>query len=88
MNRSIWKYSAPINDRLLLMMPEGAQIVCVQMQGETPCLWALVDCSAQQRQRAFSWRGTGQRFDEQGEYIGTVQLHSGALVFHLFEVKP
>ena len=41
--RAIWKYILDITDTQCLDMPDGAMTLCVQMQGETLCLWAVVD---------------------------------------------
>ena len=41
--KTIWKYPLRIRDWVRLEMPRGAEILCVQVQGLTPCLWALVD---------------------------------------------
>jgi hypothetical protein len=29
--------------------------------------------------------GTGHQIDEPGVYVGTAHIHSGALVFHVFD---
>ena len=85
---TIWKYSVPINDSVVLFMPRGAKILTVQMQETTACVWAIVDPEAENASRSFSWFGTGHPLPERfsGEYIGTVQNANGSLVFHLFEM--
>lgn len=92
MNSSIWKYSAPLQDLIRLMLPEGAQTLSVQMQGggKDPQLWVFVpDVGAPRVERQLIWLGTGQSAPANpGRFIGTVQLHGGALVFHLFEQEP
>lgn len=74
--------------KLLLEMPKGAEILTVQSQHESACIWALVDSEAPLEDRHFDVVGTGQPIEETGikrKYIGTFQLGGGALVYHLFE---
>jgi hypothetical protein len=67
-------------------MPIDAEILCVQMQYDTPCIWALVDNKNNDSFRNFRWYGTGHNIkDNPGKYIGTVQMMEGKLIFHLFE---
>ena len=84
--QTIHKYPLRIDDRMELLLPDGARPLCVQMQGDTPCLWALVDPNAPMQRRAVWCRGTGH--DASGVdadwHIGTVQLHGGSLIFHFF----
>lgn len=87
MNYAIWKYPLKINDTNTIDMPEGARILCVQIQNGGPCLWALVDTQSPIKvPRVIETFGTGHPMnDSLREYIGTYQLHDGALVFHVFE---
>ena len=89
MKRAIWKYPLAILDEQIVMMPHGSQILCVQAQGSTPCLWAMVAPGEPATQQRFiRIFGTGHPIDDKmvGEiYIGTFQLSGGALVFHVFE---
>lgn len=67
-------------------MPEGAKILHVAEQAGSICLWAEVETQATQKQRHISVYGTGQRMpDNPGTFIGSVLLHVGALVFHIYE---
>lgn len=70
-------------------MPVGAQILCVQVQDETPCLWALVDTEAKKSERYIETFGTGHPVNEgtgvSRFYVGSYQLEGGKLVFHVFE---
>lgn len=86
---TIWKFPFEVVDELTLTMPYGSRILTVQMQGEQPCLWALVNPSNSPDLRDFRIFGTGHPVPEDvGPYIGTFQLHGGALVFHMFESTP
>jgi hypothetical protein len=86
---TIWKFPVHVSDEVTVAsMSIGAQILCVQMQHDTPCLWALVDKNAKREERRFRIYGTGQDIPANpGEYIGTVQMLGGMLVWHVFEVK-
>lgn len=83
----VWKYPVPRLDSMEVQMPAGAQILTVQVQGVTPVMWALVDPSAAKETRRFYVLGTGHPSEDRdlGRYVGSFQLHGGALVFHLFE---
>lgn len=84
--KQIWKY--PITPSVnVIEMPEGAEILCVQIQGETPCIWALVNPNNELESRAFQTFGTGHNvMTGIGRYIGTFQIDNGAFVFHTFEI--
>lgn len=97
MSQVVWKYELKPNegDSLLvtLLMPKGAQVLTVQMQGATPQIWALVDPNAPKEVREFQVVGTGHTFEPRAclKYLGTFQLENGAFmsptfVFHVFEV--
>ena len=84
----IYKYSIQITDTQTLRIPSDAQILCVQMQGAQACLWALVDSDAPLfAPRYIRVIGTGHAIanPEVLRYIGTIQLHEGSLIFHVFE---
>lgn len=84
--KTIYKYEVPVTSGVTVQLPEGARLLCVQMQHGNPCLWAQVDSDAPLETRSFCWYGTGHQLPHvPGQYVGTVQLNNGALVFHLFE---
>lgn len=88
MKKSIWKFPFPIEDEFVLEMPRYAKILHVQMQGNAPCIWALVDVDAPKVKRKFALRGTGHPCEDLGaaEFIGTFfAFTDGSLVFHLFD---
>jgi hypothetical protein len=84
----IWKYPLQITDNQTLLLPVGAKILAVQMQGEYPQLWALVDDMADDEEfRKIAIYGTGNPMpDNVGEYITTFQSHGGMFVWHVFEI--
>jgi len=86
---TIHKYPFSVTDDFTKEMPEKAQIFCVQMQQEVPCIWAMVDTSLPFETREFSIKTTMQAIDitERLDYIGTFQTSTGDSVWHLFERK-
>jgi len=86
MKRTIWKYPLEATDTQNVMMPEGAEILSAQMQGNMLCLWALVNPAAPNQRREIEVIGTGHPMpDAKRRYISTAQMHGGALVWHIFE---
>ena len=84
----IWKFPIQIKAYQELKLPYGAEILTVQFQEDTLCLWALVPSSNHQSQtRELKIFGTGQfiEFSDSLKYIATVQRSS--FVWHVFEVK-
>lgn len=84
--KTIWKFTLTITDGQRINMPAGAEILCVQMQGNQPQLWALVDLSEDNltEMRAIEIHGTGNPIPGgQRRYIGTFQQFR--FVWHVFE---
>lgn len=84
----VYKYDVLLTDNFEIEMPCGAQLLSFQVQNGEPVLWALVDPEARHMKRYFRLAGTGHKIERAPAdllFIGTVQLHGGALVFHLFE---
>jgi hypothetical protein len=79
----IWKYRFESGN---IMMPKGAKILTVQMQNDTPYMWAIVDVDAELEERVFEIHGTGHniRNIDEHEYIGT--YIDNPFVWHLFEL--
>jgi predicted regulator of amino acid metabolism with ACT domain len=85
--KRIFKYRIKIDDLQEIQMPVGAEILTVQVQQETPCIWAMVDDDVPiMHTRRIETFGTGHAVQEaERKYIGTYQIRNGALVFHVFE---
>ena len=83
----IFKYPLLALYKCEIMMPEGAKVICVQIQNDQPVIYALIDDTKPLRNRQFRIVRTGHTidFDMEG-YIGTFQVLGGGLVFHIFEV--
>ena len=85
----IWKFGLEIQSYQEIMMPVGANILCVKNQNSKPCIWAICDNQVLYEQRKFRIYGTGEQFqDVCGDYIGTVQtnINHTEFVWHIFEV--
>lgn len=90
--KRIYKYPLVVDDVQDIKMAQGASVLCVQAQGETPCVWALVGHNSKMDgpstvRRRFRTYGTGHPMDDAEtfpHYVGTYQLRGGALVFHVF----
>jgi hypothetical protein len=86
--RTVYKYF--LNpDITVLALPYGAEVLSVHEQHEQVCLWALVDPDPINGtvDRKFKTVGTGHDITETNlQFIGSVHLIGGALVFHVFEV--
>lgn len=85
---TIYKYELRVIDEQSIAMPVGAKILCVQLQHGSPYLWALVDADSHVIEfRTIYTHGTGNPIDpvDCKSYIGTYQLQTRGLVFHVFE---
>ena len=83
---TIWKYTLEPG-RTKLQMPQGAQVLTVQMQHGKPCLWAKVDPTKPDELRIFDVYGTGHTMPDDARllYWASFQMDGGALVWHVFE---
>ena len=86
---AVYKYDVILDDTFTLALPEGAEVLTVQMQHGIPRLWVRVDPTAPARPRQFRLAGTGHPIEDADDwrYVGTVQLQGGVLVLHLFESR-
>lgn len=89
MAKTIWKFPLVLSNTQEIPMPSEARILTVQEQDGIPCIWAMVNPSNTLEIRIIEMFATGQSIREDmgvdRQYIGTVQLYNGQLVFHLFE---
>lgn len=89
MNKSVYKYSIEVTDYQSVKMPRDAKILYVQLQYNSPHLWALVDKDAPIVNRHIRIIGTGHLADDVSEvnYIGSFQMNINSipLVFHVFD---
>ena len=88
--RTIWKYPLPVQDRVELEMPDGAEILTVASDTGEPCLWAAVETERPKGKRVLHIVGTGHPMPPESAnwwYIGTffVPRPGIVLVFHVFD---
>lgn len=81
MGMVIWKYKLKMFGVQEIDMPSASRILSVQMQGDSPALWALVNEQARGTTVIEMW-GTGDYPNPDSEYIGTVQ--DGKCAWHFF----
>lgn len=86
----VHKYILPMRDLTSITMPKGAKILSVKDQGGIPMVWALIDPAEDVCvQHEFRVAGTGHDIDPLHAtcpFVGTLHLHGGALVFHIFDL--
>ena len=81
---TIYKYL--LGPKSVLLLPQEAQPLTVQLQHGEPMLWVKLDPQAPTIARHFVSFATGQALETGGRltYLATFQLDNG-LVFHAFE---
>jgi hypothetical protein len=83
---TIYKYQFRIADETIVVMPQGAKILSVQMQNGVPTIWAMVVTESKMKERTLRCYGTGHELDTfaiQGTYLATLQING--FVWHIFE---
>jgi hypothetical protein len=88
--KTIHRYRLPITDEHTISMRRGAEILSVaRRDGTTDAvdMWALVGDTTDAELRTFRIFGTGHPVPDDANlaFVGTVQVHNGQLVFHVFE---
>lgn len=86
--KSVWKFELQVTDEFKLTMPKGATPLHVEVQNDKPCLWALVDPTAEREERTFYVHGTGHPVGPGAEHVGSFMLMDGTFVGHLFQPRP
>jgi hypothetical protein len=89
--KRIHKYPFTIEDDVIVHLPLNAQIISIQLQGDIPCVWAVVNPLEEYIEtKQFKVFGTGHPMPDTilrtHEFRSTLQLSNG-LVFHVFEKK-
>ena len=81
--KTIWKF--PLNRQYQKIKAPIERFLAVQKQGDTICVWAVVDPEKEDSSFGLFIIGTGwplKELAEIGNYIGTVQ--DGIYVWHIF----
>ena len=81
----IWKYTLEYTDSQTLDIPEGAEILTVQMQAKQIQIWAIVDPEAPKESITIHMITTGHEMPKMVklDYIGTCQR--GFELLHIFK---
>lgn len=86
MSKTIWKHVLRIEDEQTIEIPEAAQFLCAHEQMGEVCVWFRCDPTYAPKKRTIIMRGTGHPLPDRNlTYLGSAVLHSGHLVFHVFE---
>lgn len=81
--KTIYKYPLQMNVAQVVDVPVGSEILSVGLQGENLVMWVKCDPSAEKVQRGIVIVGTGHEFNDDYEFLGTVQV--GTFVAHVFD---
>ena len=90
----IWKYRIELVDSQTVHFPAVRYFLHAGQQGTGPygdlCLWFMVDPESAQVERTIRIYGTGHQIDKPEDelnYLASVVMGSGQLVWHVFEEK-
>ena len=87
--KTIWKYDLETTDYQTLSIPLPAKILSVSNQGMQIVLYAEVNTESRLMRDVAVWmHGTGheRKALDTAEFIGTVKLMNGTLMFHVYVV--
>lgn len=85
----IFKYPIPIIDGIIeCKVPRNFRYCDIQVQDNKIYMWCLINNNEKIITIKLRVFGTGHKIDnpEDYEYLKTVQLDNGDLIFHVFEV--
>ena len=86
-NKTIWKFPFKLADVVNIEMPAGAEVVSIQMQGKTPCVWAIVNPDSPLVTKSFAVVGTGHTIPSYvDDYSHKETLIDGDSVWHIFTI--
>ena len=83
--KTIHKYKLEVTDSQTIKLPHDAKFLTIDLQHSVPYMWAVVDPNLDTVEVEILTSGTGQEIDTNDlTYLGTYQLLSGDLVYHIF----
>ncbi len=86
--RTIYKYEIALGDGVIISTHRVVHWLFAALQDGHPMVWAVVETDSGIAPRTIHVRGTGHPMTgDEGEYIGTIQMADGILVFHIFSSK-
>lgn len=82
--RAVYKYPLKVAAQQTIEFPRSGVPISVQLQGDQPTLWAIVDTAELPEDRPVRMLATGEQQNviSPERYIGTVQSHG--FVWHYF----
>lgn len=80
----VWKFEIA-DPETPPLMPYGAHVLSVGVQYDKVCVWALVNPLEPVEAHRLVIVPTGETVPGRGRFLGTVMLHGGALVFHVWD---
>ena len=83
--KTIYKYNLAPLQTTVLNMPQGSNVVAFDIQGDSFCIWAIVNTDNPIVERTFTIVGTGWELKGNECYIGMVQQNG--FVWHCLELK-
>lgn len=85
--KTIYKYHIALKKEQTIVLPMEYQILGIQMQNDTLCMWVMVDMDNPVESINIRIYGTGHEITEEDiKHIGTIQIDG--FVWHVFtEVK-
>ena len=85
--RAIFKYELKITEQQVVFLPDQAEIISVDNQDGTLCLWAIVGTNSRKVDRHIEIVGTGSPMPNvERIFLGTVLMPP--FVWHVFEFFP
>ena len=87
MVKVIYKYEFTTSDMLELDLPVGSEVLHVDSQRDTVCLWVSLDVNEKRSEhRTFQTIGTGHPFKaESMRHLGTVKTFDDTFIWHIYE---
>ena len=90
MNTTIWKATLRPADEQEISVPVGAELLSAREQRDQICVWFKCYPNETREKRTIRICGTGHEappFGNAWRFLGTVSLHGGDLMFHVFEKR-
>lgn len=83
---TIHKQTLEITDEQFITVPEGSELLTVQIQNGAPQIWYKCDTEAPKVSKRIRIYGTGNSITDADDevYLATFQVYGGSLVFHVF----
>jgi hypothetical protein len=80
----IIKHKLEASNDTKVLTYEGAETLCVRVNGGNPCVYQKVDLDRPTTHTTFQIRGASLRGDEE-RYVGTFELFGSNQSWHVFE---